>query len=86
MKTLIVAVTALLLASAVEGAELSTTNDSEHRYGWQDRGRVCASLTSEQCEKVLMLQLGTGGDGGATGGAGADAGDSGSTGGTTGPR
>jgi len=83
MKKIVLSIVVLVaLTASAQAADLSTTNDENHRYGWQDRQRVCpVGMEQEKCQ-ALVLQLGTGGDGGATGGAGAA--DGGSAGGATG--
>jgi hypothetical protein len=74
--------TAALCGTAM-AADLSTTNDADHQYGWIERERVCQGLTKEKCEERLKMQ-----STGAVGGDAATASSGGSTGGngSTGPR
>ena len=76
-------VVALSLCGTAVAADLSTTNDADHQYGWQDRAYVCQGLTKEQCTERLTMQStgAVGGDAASSSGS-----SSGSTGGSTGPR
>lgn len=67
MRYLIAVVAALAFAGPAVAAELSTTNDKDHQYGW------VIGQGSPQT---------TGAEGGVAGAVGGDAGASGATGGT----
>ena len=90
MKKIILLALGLAFAATVaSAAELSTTNDTDHQYGWQDRAYVCQGLTKEQCTERLTMQS-TGAVGGdaasSSGSSSGSTGGNGSTGGSTGPR
>lgn len=73
---IVIAASALVFGAAF-GAETEFGNAKG--FGWQERARVCAALTEQQCSDVVALQTG-GGDGS---GAAGDSGDAGASSGAS---